>query len=342
MRVLHLLSSPVFSGAAEAVALLAGAQRKAGTEVSVAVDRTRAGTGSEEPAAPRFEALELLDDRGLLLSTRGGLWRVLGDARRIRRLDVDVLHCHASHDHWLAWLGRPTGARIVRSFHAPRSLRRGAAPADAMTVPVAELLPRLPPAAPSMVLPAMVDTTLFRPGTGRVALRRALELPAGPVVGMASTFQASRQHDLALAGFAELLVRVPEATLVLLGDGVLEADIKARVRSLGLEKRVRLPGYQRGAELVRWLQALDELWVFGLGNDWAGRTALQARACGVRVVAAPLGALPRWADVVLGELTPGAVARAALGTERRPAAVPDVKAVASEVLALYRSAGARG
>ncbi|HMK72392.1 MAG TPA: glycosyl transferase family 1, partial [Myxococcaceae bacterium] len=40
MRVLHLLSSPVFSGPAEAVALLAGAQRRAGAEVSVAVDRT--------------------------------------------------------------------------------------------------------------------------------------------------------------------------------------------------------------------------------------------------------------------------------------------------------------
>lgn len=193
-----------------------------------------------------------------------------------------------------------------------------------------------------MVLPALVDTSLFRPVAGRVALRRALELPAGPVVGMASTFQASRRHDLALAGFAELLLRVPEATLVLLGDGVLDPDIRAQVRRLRLEGRVRFPGYQRGAELVRWLQALDELWVLGLGNDWAGRTAVQGRACGARVVAARLGALPRWADVVLDELTPGALARAALGAERRAMAVPDVEVVAAEVLALYRSAGAHG
>ena len=341
MRVLHLLSSPVFSGAAEAVGLLAEAQRRAGAEVTVAVDRTRAGTGSEEPAAPPFEALGLLDARGLLLSTRSGPLRMLADARRLSRAELEVVHCHASHDHWLAWLGRPAGARLVRSVHAVRSLRWSLPPADATTVPVPELAAQLPP-GPSMVLPALVDTSLFRPGTQRAALRRALELPAGPVVGMASTFQASRRHELALAGFAELLVRVPEATLVLLGDGVLEPDIRARVRRLGLEARVRFAGYQRGAELVRWLQALDELWVLGLGNDWAGRTALQGRACGARVVASRLGALPRWADVVLEELTPGALARAALGAERRSATVPDVAAVAAQVLALYRSAGARG
>jgi L-malate glycosyltransferase len=79
--------------------------------------------------------------------------------------------------------------------------------------------------------------------------------------------------------------------------------------------------------------------VLGLGNDWAGRTALQARACGVRVVAAPLGALPRWADVVLEEVRPSALAAAALGDGRRDVALPDVDAVAREVLGLYRAAG---
>ena len=99
MRVLHLLSSPVFSGPAEAVGLLALAQRRAGATVSVAVDSTRTGTGTEEPAAPRLEALGLLDARGLGLSTRGGPLALLADARRLRRAQLDVVHFHASHDH---------------------------------------------------------------------------------------------------------------------------------------------------------------------------------------------------------------------------------------------------
>jgi len=339
MRVLHLLSSPVFSGPAEAVALLAAAQQRAGATVSVAVDSTRAGTGTEEAAAPRFAALGLLDARGLALSTKGGPVAFLADVRRLRHAAVDVVHCHASHDHWAAWFGRGRGVRLVRSIHAPRSLRLSLPPCDAATVPTAELLARLRP-GPALVLSALVDAQRFKPAADRSGLRQALGLRVGPVLGVASTFQASRGHAVAIAAFAELRRRVPTATLVLLGDGVLEASLRAQVRALGLSDAVRFPGYQRGEDFIRWLQSLDEVWVLGLGNDWAGRTALQARACGVRVVAASLGALPRWADAVLEEVTPKALAGAALGTGRRDVPLPDVDAVAQDVLALYRTAGA--
>ena len=61
-------------------------------------------------------------------------------------------------------------------------------------------------------------------------------------------------------------------------------------------------GYQEGPAFVRWLQALDEVWILGLGNDWSGRAAAQARACGVRVVAVREGALERLADAVVERL----------------------------------------
>jgi L-malate glycosyltransferase len=340
MRVLHLLSSSVFSGPAEAVALLASAQRRAGATVSVAVDSTRPGTGTEEPAVPRFQALGLLDTRGLALSTQAGLPTLLADTWRLRRSAVDVVHCHTSHDHFLAWLGRPAGARLVRSLHAPRSLRWSLPPMDAATVPEAGMLSQLRP-GPAAVLPALVDTQRFRPTASREAMRQALGLPKGPVLGMASTFQPSRRHAVALRAFALLRRRVPEATLVLLGDGRLEAQLRAQVRALGLEGCVRFAGYQTGADFVRWLQSLDELWVLGLGNDWGGRTALQARACQVRVVAAPLGSLPLWADAVLEEVTPEALSASALGETRRSVQLPDVDAAAREVLALYLKAEAR-
>jgi len=339
MRVLHLLASPVFSGPAEGVALLAAAQQRAGANVSVAVDTTRPGTGTEEPSVPRFEALGLLDARGLALSTRRGPFSFLADAVRLRRASVDVVHCHSTHDHWLAWVARPRTARLVRSVHAPRSLRWSLPPAAAFTVPALELLPRLRP-GPALVLPPLVDRTHFRPSADRAALRLSLGLPPGPVVGMASTFQPSRGHSVALAAFALVRRRVPDVTLVLVGDGVLEPAVRLSVWEAGLSDAVHLPGYQRGAEFVRWLQALDEVWVLGLGNDWAGRTALQARACGARVVTSALGGLPTWADAVLPEVTPEALAAAALREDRREVQLPDEDSVARDVLALYRSAGA--
>ena len=152
---------------------------------------------------------------------------------------------------------------------------------------------------------------------------------------MVSTFQPSRGHGVALAAFAEVRRRVPDAVLVLLGDGILEPELRRAIHALGLADAVRLPGYQRGLEFTRWLQAMDEVWVLGLGNDWAGRPALQARACGARVVAAALGALPNWADAVLPEVTPAALAAVALGPGRRDVALPDTDAVARDVLTLY-------
>ncbi len=335
MRILHLLSSPAWSGPAEPLALLAEAQRALGHAVSVAIDSTRTGTGSEEAAAPRLERLGLLDRRGLRLCTRDGVAGVWRDARRLGTLEADVVHAHFSHDHWVAALSGHRGVR-VRSFHAPRSRRPVRPPAAAFTVPTAELGAGL--RRPWVVLPPLLAPG-FRPPADRPALQASLGL-TGPVVGMVSTFQASRRHDVALAAFARLVRRVPSATLVLLGDGALGQELRARTEAPHLSGRVRFPGYQGGEALVRWMQALDELWILGLGNDWAGRAAVQGRAVGARVVAVDAGALRHWADAVLPGATADALEAVALGEGRRALPLPDTQAVAREVLALYARAGA--
>src|SRR5439155_19175885 len=91
----------------------------------------------------------------------------------------------------------------------------------------------------------------------------------------------------------------PTARLVLTGDGELEPELRSIVSALGLEGSVTFAGYQRAESFVRWLQALDEVWVLGLGNDYSGRAAAQARACGVKVVAVDEGALASLADALV-------------------------------------------
>ena len=89
---------------------------------------------------------------------------------------------------------------------------------------------------------------------------------------------------------------------------------------------------------MKWLQALDEVWILGLGNDWSGRAAAQARACGVRVVAVDEGALPAMADVRVEQLTPEAVVAASLSQERARVEHPSNQRIAEDVLALYEQA----
>lgn len=336
MRILHLLASPFWSGPAENVALLAQAQRQAGHEVSVALDRRRTKVDAEEPAVPRFEALGLLDSGGLELSVKSPPWAVLGDMRRLRGRTLDVVHAHFTHDHLIARWASPRGAVLIRSIHAPRSLRSSLPKADAYTVPGGTEASRLE-GKKVRVLPPLVDPR-FKPAESREKLRAELGLKGAPLIGMVSTFQASRRHALGVEAFEQLRRTRPDARLALVGDGALLEQVRQQVRERGLQEQVIFAGYQQGEAFVRWLQVLDEVWILGLGNDWSGRAAAQARACGVRVIAVREGALPTLADVQVEQLTPEAVVAASLSQERARVDHPSNQRIAEDVLALYEQA----
>jgi L-malate glycosyltransferase len=338
MRILHLLASPFWSGPAENVALLARAQRALGHEVTVAVDRKRRDIAAEEPAVPRVQALGLLDEGGMALSVKSPPWELWRDLRALRRRTVDVVHAHFTHDHLIARWGTPKGAVRIRSIHAPRSLRASLPDAGAYTVPASQLQAKLEGRRrPVQVLPALVDP-MFDPPKDRGALRRSLGLPDTHLVGMISTFQASRRHALGVEAFAASHQQRPDSHLVLVGDGGLLEATKEQVAGKSLQQRVTFAGYQQGQDFATWLQTLDEVWILGLGNDWSGRAAAQARACGVRVVAVKEGALPELADAQVEAPTVEAVVKAALSGSRAATGHPTNERIASDILALYAQA----
>jgi len=325
MRILHLLASPVFTGPAEAVLQLALAQRELGHEVEVAVDTRRSQHTSEELAVPRFEAHALRSEIPLELSVKSNPAGFVRDVLSLRRAPAGVVHCHFSHDHLLARLaGRSV---LIRSIHAPRSLRWSTPHAAGWTVPT-EALARKLLGRDVLVLPALIDAAFSPP----------LSKTPGARIGMVSTFQASRRHQLGLEAFALVRARVPAATLELIGDGVLEPTLRELARPLG--EAVRFTGYRSGQSFVDALKALDEVWVLGLGNDFSGRAAAQARACGVRVVAVDEGALEKWADAIVAPVAE-AIAAAALSHERRALRLEPPRESAERVLALYARAQKR-
>ncbi|RKH23363.1 glycosyltransferase [Corallococcus praedator] len=338
MRILHLLASPFWSGPAENVALLAQAQRALGHEVTVAVDRKRRDIAAEEPAVPRFQSLGLLDEGGLALSVKSLPWELWSDLRALRRRQVDVLHAHFTHDHLLARWGTPKGAVRIRSIHAPRSLRASLPEAGAYTVPASHLKAKLEGRhRPVQLLPALVDP-MFQPAKDRKALRRTLGLEDTHLVGMISTFQESRRHALGVEAFGAFARQRPQARLVLVGDGALLEATRAQVAERGLEGQVTFAGYQQGPAFAKWLQALDEVWILGLGNDWSARAAAQARACGVRVVAVKEGALPDLTDAQVEAPTVDAVLAAAVSGASARTEHPTNERIASDILDLYRQA----
>lgn len=316
MKILHLLASPFFTGPADTVLQLALAQRALGHDVSVAVDRKRTQTTSEELLVPRLEAHGLLSKLPLELSVKSTPMAMARDVLALRRADADVVHAHFSHDHTLLRLGRPRGSVTVRSIHAPRSLRRFVPAADGFTVPY-EALTRGLLGQRVLILPALIPDSLS-PGE-RAGVRGARR------IGMVSTFQPSRRHQLALNAFKKL----PDAELILIGDGPLEAELKAHA-----DARVHFTGYLSGDAFFERLKTLDEVWILGLGNDWSARAAAQARACGVRVVAVDEGALSLYADELI---EPTEEALLSLTGARRELQLESATAITQRVLQFYDS-----
>jgi glycosyltransferase involved in cell wall biosynthesis len=335
VKILHLVATPYWSGPMDNVAQLALAQRQAGHQAWIAIDTKRHEAPSEEPAMPRLERLGLKSPFALDLSTKSSPWAWMRDLQALQSVDVDVVHSHMSHDHWLARWARSTRYVLIRSIHAARGLRKFLPRADGYTVPyqgALELLSR----SPARVFPSMISDT-FVPSSDRPSLRRSLTWEGAPVIGMISTFQPSRRHELAIRAFQRVKEERPSARLVLMGDGVLLPAVREQVEHLGLSSSVSFEGYQTGPGFLRRLQALDEVWILGLGNDWSARAAVQARACGVRVIGVREGALLDWADVLV-EIDPADVAQASLSGAMTQRTVRPAQSIADEILELYASA----
>ncbi len=333
MKIVHLLSTPYFSGPAAAVLQLAVAQRDLGHQVEIQCDLKRKQAPSEELLVPQLNARDFFPSPHIELSVKSTPFRMLKDALAIRRTKADVIHCHMSHDHLLLGLGGFGQGLRIRSIHKLSALTALTPAADGFTVPTDSALRRVND-KPALLLPAVVPPH-FVVDEARRASRNQLGLPTGKWIGMVSTFQPSRRHGLALQAFAEVKKVLPEAQLLLVGDGALKSEVENQAAAMGLTQSVHFRGYLSGDAYLHMVQCFDELWILGLGNDAAGRAAAEARACGVRVLAANEGALSQWADAVV-EAEVQSIADASVGTVRRTVTLPSALAIAAQLVDFYR------
>jgi glycosyltransferase involved in cell wall biosynthesis len=299
LTVLHLVANRWWTGSAEPVIRLVTGLRARGHRVHLGLI---AGDRFEQKA--REAGLEPL--AGVSLEVRGNPLRALGDLRRLRAAvraeDVDVIHTHHSHDHWLGWLARAGGrAALVRTFHNARAVRlRWPSPAlyrrtDAVIAVSREIEERARRAgvAPARLthVEGVVDLGRFARGDGGAAIRKEFELAGAPVLGCVARLAPRRGHELLIRGFRLLLAEYPQARLLLVGKGEARDRLEALVAELGLAGPIRFTGYRDG-DLPDVLQALDVFALMGAGSDESCRAALEAMAAGRPVVGRRVGALP--------------------------------------------------
>lgn len=109
-------------------------------------------------------------------------------------------------------------------------------------------------------------------------------MPDGLVVGAVSTLRPAKGLDVLLDAMPAVVAAVPEATLVIAGDGPLETALRTQAARLGLDV-TWLPFEPPPA---RYLRGLD---VYVLSSRWEAFpiAPLEAQACGVPQVVTAVG-----------------------------------------------------
>ncbi len=163
----------------------------------------------------------------------------------------------------------------------------------------ARIATALGPLAALEYLPAGVDTEVFTPDpVGRRRIRTTLGIGDRPVVVCISRLVARKGQDMLIRALPEILRRVPDAVLLIVGDGPDRISLRRLAAELGVADQVIFAGGVPWLELPAHYAAGD---VFampcrtrggGLDVEGLGIVFLEASAMGLPVVAGDSGGAP--------------------------------------------------
>jgi mannosyltransferase len=156
---------------------------------------------------------------------------------------------------------------------------------------------------PHTIIMHGIDTARFSPPVDKAAAKRAVGLdPSKKVIGCFGRIRHQKGTDRFVDAMIAAMPSNPDWIAIITGRVTAEhqgfADaMHAKIAAAGLKDRFLFPG--EVDDVRPWYQALD---LFAAPQRWEGfgLTPLEAMACGVPVIATPVGAFP---DLVKNDLT---------------------------------------
>lgn len=301
---------------------------------SVHVDSSRIWRGGQNQALLTVKGLRALDHPTLLVAHPDGelrkrapeddhllplaprfevdfhaAWRL---ASAVRRFQPAIIHAHDPHAVALAALAlafsMPVPApRLVASRRVDfrlgdhalsrfkhRQVRRFICASDA----IARILEAGGIPSPRVVtVHEGIDIAHVAEAEPR-SLHETFFIPRGvPVVLNVAALVPHKGQRYLIDAFADVLRVLPEARLVILGQGELRPALEKQVRELSLERHVLLPGFR--TDVLALMKTCD-VFVLSSTMEGLGTSLLDAMACSRPIVASSTGGIP---EVVLHEET---------------------------------------
>jgi glycosyltransferase involved in cell wall biosynthesis len=123
-------------------------------------------------------------------------------------------------------------------------------------------------------------------GRSRHVVRQELELGNRPTVGIVARLAPVKNHAMLLHAWKSVLEQVPDAVLLIVGNGSQELALQALTQSLSIEASVRFLGFRR--DIGDLLRCMD-VFVLSSFSEGLSLTLLEAEAMGLPVVATDVG-----------------------------------------------------
>jgi glycogen synthase len=237
-----------------------------------------------------------------------------------------VIHFHGP---WASEVEREGGDRLGTGLR--RALERAVYRRGAVSITLSKAFAGVLetgygiPAERIRVVPGGVDLGPFAHLPSRSDARELLAWPAGRPVVLAVRRLVRRMGLEDLIAAVDLARRrQPDLLVLIAGSGSLQGELESRIRTLGLERQVRLLGRLPEPHLPLAYRAADLTIVPTVALEGFGLIAVESLAAGTAVLVTPVGGLP---EVVAG-LSPALVLE---GTG--PAALADgmLRAVGGEL-----------
>ena len=282
MRVTHIITRLVIGGAQEnTLATIAGLRQKPGLEVKLISGPTIGPEGSLESEARQFPGLLTLvpelvrpvhplkdfvalrklegvlrEQKPDLVHTHSGKAGVLGRlAAKRAGVPVIIHHIHgpsfgpfqSAPANWIFTAAEKYAARVTDHFFCS---------ADAMT----KLYLATGIGNPTMFTRIFSGFNLepFLNATNALALRRQLGLAENHfVIGKIGRLFRLKGHADLITAFAKIVPQIPQARLLLVGDGLLRGELEGQARTLALADKVIFTGLVPPGDVARYVGIMD-------------------------------------------------------------------------------------
>ena len=184
--------------------------------------------------------------------------------------------------HYVPVLPRRIGRFLARSFTRSQcaDVQALIAPSD----PMRDVLLEYGVSTPIHVLPTGLPADRFNPGVAE-RFRAEARIPAGrPLVTYVGRVAHEKNIEFLIKVYVEVRKTIPEAMLVIAGEGPARESLRNRVARLGLEKDVHFAGYlDRNIGLLDCYAAAN-VFVFASRTETQGLVLLEAMAQGAPIV----------------------------------------------------------